>query len=323
MLLLGGTLSSTDTGRINILATSTLDGVTLASGSVVNQNNAVTTTILNGLTNNSTWNHLGSSVNTNLFFAGGSQTLDGSGEVVLNNDPQSRITGTGGQVITHGANHTIRGGGTLLGNTTGMINNGTILGNGTYPLNIDPSNDGFVNNGLLRAEAASTITILPGGFTNTQNALISGNGTLNVSAINFNNDGGVAPGTSPGILNLIGDYSEYLTATLFIEIAGTTVGDDYDRFAVSGNASLAGTLNIELLGYIPAPSDTFTILTAANVFGMFSNATSTVTTVEGHLFDITYNPHSVVLSNFVPVPEPGSLVLLIVAAGLMNIRSVQ
>jgi len=165
---------------------------------------------------------------------------------------------------------------------------------------------------------------LAGGiFTNNPGGLLAGDGTIDISALSsFTNDGGVAPGMSPGILTLVGNYSESGTATLFIEIAGITVGDDYDRFAISGVANLAGTLDIDLLGFTPLSTDIFTILTSgSSLSGVFSNAVGTVTTVEGHTFNVSYNSNgtgsSVVLSNFVAVPEPGSLALLVIGGVLM------
>src|SRR5262249_36346838 len=47
-------------------------------------------------------------------------------------------------------------------------------------------------------------------------------------------------------------------------------GVDYDRLAVSGSATLAGTLNVTLLDpYLPAVSNTFRVLTYASFTGGF------------------------------------------------------
>ncbi|MBN2561626.1 MAG: hypothetical protein JXQ75_11920 [Phycisphaerae bacterium] len=55
-----------------------------------------------------------------------------------------------------------------------------------------------------------------------------------------------------------------------IEVGGLIQGTDFDYLDVSGSASLAGTLEVELIGaFVPEPNDTFEILTAASVNGAF------------------------------------------------------
>ena len=54
----------------------------------------------------------------------------------------------------------------------------------------------------------------------------------------------VAPGASPGKLTVNGDYTQGAGGTLQVEIDGTTQDTQYDHLAVTGNASLGGTLAI-------------------------------------------------------------------------------
>jgi len=87
---------------------------------------------------------------------------------------------------------------------------------------------------------------------------------------------------------------------------------DFDRLLVSGAASLGGTLSVELLGgFTPAPSDTFVILDAASLSGVFANAVTTVAVITGGTFDVVYNASAgtVALTNFV-IPAPGTTGLL-------------
>ena len=71
---------------------------------------------------------------------------------------------------------------------------------------------------------------------------LAGSGTVDGSVTN--NGGTVAPGGSPGILTITGSYTQGAGGTLRIEIDGLTVGTEYDRLAVTGAASLDGTLAI-------------------------------------------------------------------------------
>jgi hypothetical protein len=58
-----------------------------------------------------------------------------------------------------------------------------------------------------------------------------------------------------------------------MELAGTAPGAQYDRLVVAGSASLAGTLDVDLLdGFAPAAGNSFEIISAAGgVLGTFNN----------------------------------------------------
>ncbi|MCP5064975.1 MAG: hypothetical protein GY946_00290, partial [bacterium] len=128
-------------GLADSLALNNTSNLTLTSGGVQNDGRIL-------------FNSAGSS--TGLIFDG-SQSITGSGEIVMGNNSQNEIRGTAatGTIITHGANHTIRGAGDLLDDSGGMINQGTIRAEGTYQLQIDPeTGQTFQNDGTM--EAAGT-----------------------------------------------------------------------------------------------------------------------------------------------------------------------
>ena len=52
---------------------------------------------------------------------------------------------------------------------------------------------------------------------------------------------------SAGILRITGNYTQSSGGTLKVEVGGTTPGSGYDQLAVSGAATLGGTLNVSLL----------------------------------------------------------------------------
>jgi hypothetical protein len=99
------------------------------------------------------------------------------------------------------------------------------------------------------------------------------------------------------------------------------VAGQYDRVSANGAASLGGTLDVRLLGgFTPTSLDTFTILTAPTRSGAFVNAASTLA-VEGGVFDVTYTPDAVVLSNFrVPEPSAAAGALWLIATARLRVR---
>lgn len=81
-------------------------------------------------------------------------------------------------------------------------------------------------------------------------------------------DGTLAPGVSPGITVVQGDYTQQPGGTSAIEIGGTTPGTEHDQLNVTGTASLAGTLEISLIaGYELETDQGYVILTAGAVTG--------------------------------------------------------
>ena len=149
---------------VTLSFTATIDGMTLDADDVVNVNQDIVLVVRNvvGLANNGQINiiNAGPNINAGLFFSG-SQTITGSGEIVMAG-PRIRASG----VLTNGSDHTIRGGGGLLQDTGGMINNGTILAEGSGVLTIDPSAAGFTNNATMQATGTGGFSFVDGTFNN-------------------------------------------------------------------------------------------------------------------------------------------------------------
>ncbi len=176
--IVGGDLATTGTGEIrsNVIGNSlVLDGVTVTTGSNFVQNNNFDAVIRNGVANNGNWvlNSVGASTDINF---NGSQTLSGTGEIVMSDNGGNRIV-TGGatvttDVVTVGADQTIRGAGQILANQGGLVNDGTIRQQGSTVLTIDPGSAdagggaNFVNNGTLRAEGVGGIALNSGIYQN-------------------------------------------------------------------------------------------------------------------------------------------------------------
>jgi len=76
-------------------------------------------------------------------------------------------------------------------------------------------------------------TLNTGGGTILNNSgVLAGSGTVGGSV--ENTTGTVAPGNSPGVLTIEGNYTQGSAATLAIEIAGTAAGTGHDQLDVNG-----------------------------------------------------------------------------------------
>jgi hypothetical protein len=130
----------------------------------------------------------------------------------------------------------------------------------------------------------------------------------------FNESGILAPGNSPGITSVSGNYGQGSAATLEIELGGLTAGQ-FDQLQIGGDASWDGMLGVLLFGgfslganqqfLIAAVSGTqtglFTGLGEGDLVGNFG----------GRDLFITYNGFGGTGGvGLFTVPEPGSAGLL-------------
>ncbi len=154
---------------------------------------------------------------------------------------------------------------TFVNQSTGTIRRNAA---GTAAINVPVSNRGsIVANGGTIAFGA--------GLTNAASGRIGGDGTM---ATNLVNPGLVAPGNSPGILTIQGNYTQTASGILEIEVGGLTPGVGHDRLDVipdanpgSGVATLAGRLTVPLInGFAPAVNDEITFLNASSIVGEFN-----------------------------------------------------
>jgi len=110
-----------------------------------------------------------------------------------------------------------------------------------------------VNAGSLMVNgsiSASSLTTVNSGGT------LGGSGT--VGAVAVYGTGIVAPGNSPGIMTVNGNYSQ-TAGTLSMELNGTVAGTDYDQLNVSGSVTLGGALSAAV-GYTPVNDQLLFIL---------------------------------------------------------------
>ena len=97
-------------------------------------------------------------------------------------------------------------------------------------------------------------------------------GELTLYGTEIVNSGRLAPGFSPGIVQIFGDYIQEFDGVLEIEVGGLTPGTQHDQLRVSNVAALNGRLEASLInGFHPNVNDVIEFLTADLVIGGFSS----------------------------------------------------
>ena len=227
----------------------------------------------------------------------GSYTLN-NGSLTAGNEDIG-LYGTG-SFVQEGGTHRINGDLTL-GSYTG--------GRGYYTL----------KNGTLTAHSVRNISAHTFDFLG---------GTLEVINIagDLTNTGGtLAPGASPGLLTVNGDYTQSAGGLLEIELGGLLRGTEYDVLDVNGNLTLDGALNVvwfEDLGFDPSSllaGTAFDILDWNILMGVFDEIF--LPGLEDGLFwdlsDLYTDGTIHVTSGTEPVPVPGTMLLLV--SGLIGL----
>ncbi len=159
----------------------------------------------------------------------------------------------------------------------------------------------FGNNNNSSATLNGTITVA-GNIV--QSGLLKGNATLIVPN-GLTNTGTVAPGNNSGLISVTGNFANAPAGKLDIELGGnTTAGVDYDLLAVSGTATMNGTLDVASVnGFVLQAGQHFTIVTANAVSGTFA----IVNWPAGVIGTVTYTATTVEL-NIVSGPLPIRLI---------------
>lgn len=271
----------------------------LNNNAVIIHNNATLTLGMSGL---------GDGINTTVGSISGEgdlevlSSLDGYGSLTIGLDNTSkifdgRILGDGNIFKVGTGTWTLTGSNTNTG--TFIINEGKVIFNGT---------DVY-------------------GPVQLSGGTLGGNATLQTVT---GYSGKIAPGNSPGTLQIIGDLILTEDMSLDFELNGSTLGTEYDHIAVSENVQLGNsTLNLDL-GFIPTIGTTFTIISTeigGSISGIFNGLPDNSTLIaDGFTFRINYTQNSVLLtvitlpalaSTGTSVPVTLVLVTALTAAGII------
>jgi hypothetical protein len=197
----------------------------------------------------------------------------------------------GADITTNAANLSISGAGTqvldspfigegndaLAGLTTNTATGHLTVGAG-YHLTTAGA---FSNAGIVTIQSGASLSTGAGGYsqsagtTTVDGTLTAANVWINAGSLNgagtiignLINAAIVTPGDPTGTLSIQGNYTQTATGALDIILAGSSA---YGALAVSGTATLAGTLNVSLSnGYMPALGASFTILSFGTRLGDF------------------------------------------------------
>jgi len=181
-----------------------------------------------------------------------------NGLLTLGDDGVGRVEVQGGsanltagniQVGTSAAGEFIQAGWVEV-NDTLTVGSGSGPGTGLYEL----------SNGVLTAE---TIVVEANGTFNFTG------GKLQADAFQgslVNAGGTLAPGSSPSLMTVSGNYTQESNSRLEIELQGLSRGGQYDALVVSGTMTLAGELEV-ILGFSPSEGDSFDILDWGSLAG--------------------------------------------------------
>jgi hypothetical protein len=276
-----------NSGGVAVPATTALTNA--PTGLIVIPDNAYKS-LTGSVVNEGRWTHTGAAgytltfhdatlVNTGEVDMVGMHWVNGSGANAVINEGLFR-KGTGASVsisslpvTNHGVFHVAAGTLSLSSAPYTQGASGETIVNGTLNINTN------ISIGAGRVSGAGAV-LVPGG-ANT--------GLTNTGCT-------VAPGDGVGVLTIGGNYAQQGAGTLEIEIAGTTVGTGHDRLAVTGAATLAGTLRVLWPNaFLPTVGQAFTVLTtsATGRSGMFSAVDNTE---PGYVIDVQYLPNGVVVS---------------------------
>lgn len=245
---------------------------------------------------NATFNFTGTTgVNWNSGFLIGGGTLTNASTINLTTNGSRYLSGTVTTLANTGTINMPAGGflylfdDTILDNkTTGVIDiqsNFTISYSGGGAFKI--TNAGLIkktagagssyiypptiNSGTIDA-SSGILTFVDGKIlTNTVDGIIKGTATVDLPAEdNFINNGIFAPGGSPGVLKVLGNYRSSPSSVLNVELKGLTQSTDYDLLAITGTAiSLEGSVLVSM-GFEGAIGNQFIIATISGTISVAS-----------------------------------------------------
>ncbi|MBL4759181.1 MAG: hypothetical protein JKY32_16625, partial [Rhizobiales bacterium] len=308
------TIDSSSVGRFGagtVSGGANNDSIALSNGSFVGRSGGSTGQVL-GDAGNDTITLANTTVGVT-----GNATVDGGTE----NDSIALSAGTNvganGRILGNAGNDTISVDNSVIRNAAAVFDGGADTDQLTFTANANATvNPGeFVNFELLRKGGAANLTLTGNqtfatSTTVAAGSLTLGGGTLTTGLLdilnggtfipfstvigNVNNAGLVSPGggNNQDTLTIQGDFTQSATGQLDIDIfAANGVAD---LVAVTGTATLGGTLNLIINGVI-APTNTYTILTATTVAGTFATVQQTAAIAQ----TVTVNPTNVVLEQSV------------------------
>jgi hypothetical protein len=258
----GGTLTNAPGATIKTVNGPGPGGARLLNAALDNQG---TFTILEGtvltgsLANSGTINVQGSDLTVNL--AGPGATAVNSGTLAISS-LQALI---------------LEGGDFANAGTVTLGHFGSVVVTGNY---MQTAGSTQLDSGLLTA----------GGLVDLEGGVLAGTGVINATVLN-NAELDLGQTGSPGILTIVGDYTQSSGGALVVEIGGPNPGTGFDQLNITGQANLDGTLTVNLInGFVPHTGDSFQVLSFGSGTGTFATLNG-----DGPLFTPSFDPTDVTL----------------------------
>ncbi len=285
--------------------------LTSVDGFVARRSGSLGDVLIHG--NGSAW-----SVSDSFYVAGEQSAAGGTGQMRIESDGALIVADTlkvwnNGTVVISTGQAVV--GGAITHGTPGSL---FVQSSGI----VDVAAGGQIHLGTVVGGTAGTVTVGAGGT-------LLGSGTIIGNVENL--AGAVLPGSSPGILTLLGDYTQGSLGQITFEIGGISPGQ-HDVLSVIGTLDLSGIVKVVFDGgYTPADGDSFQLLqfgslidsgftldiaSLANVEWNTSSflSTGTITAI------VTSDPGNGGPGGDGGIPEPASAALLLMGAGLLGRR---
>ena len=231
----GGTLSSEGTGFFENVGASSLDGVSLASGTDLRLNNATSISLSNTISNAGTISLNSIANSTDLIVSAAGATLAGGGAVALSDHPNNRIYGSVGTHQLTNQDNTIRGAGQIGVNTLVFDNQGSVEANldGSI-LKLDPAATAFTNSGTYTALNGGVLELANGAFDNSSGTISAqANSTVRLTSASVTH----------GDFDIGSNGTLELSASSF-DLGSLTTANDSLIKTTSGTSTLGGSLDL-------------------------------------------------------------------------------
>ena len=242
----GGTLAGSASYVMAAGQSGTLQGVTIAAGSVFTGQNNSATFVVGPITNDGTVALASTGQNTDLVIVGNT-TLAGSGTVQLGNSSTNRIYARDGtDTLTVAAGQTIEGSGQLGAGIMGLDNQGVIDADQSNQLVLNMRvSDTLVNEAgaVLEASNGATLLVQQGGpFTNAGTVEALAGSTVNLQANTTNTGTLWADGGNLDVMAAVaGTGTDEVTGSATLEFGAAVASGQ----AVSLDAGSTGTLRLD------------------------------------------------------------------------------
>jgi len=129
----------------------------------------------------------------------------------------------------------------------------------------------FNNAGTFNKSGFNTGTAFDGVTFNNTGTVNNPTGSLQFD--NITNGGTLNPGGigSAGLISITGNFTQTSSGTINLDFGGTAAATQFDQLAITGSASLAGTVHVSLInGFAPTDGQSFPFLTASLISGLFA-----------------------------------------------------